>query len=114
MELRPENAYYPNVLASPSVCRKSEDITHDEVLDFSQYSLDGRVILKRKKFPPFYTKHRSWEIYLKKQEQRRNQDSVRRALIAEHGEVRSFLTDQFPECRPHPRQPKKEKEEAEN
>lgn len=67
--------------------------------------MDGRIILQKKKFPPFYTKHKSWEIYLKKQEYLRNQDQVRRNLIAKYGELRSFLTDQYPECKPYKKPP---------
>lgn len=70
-------------------------------------------MLQKKKFPPFYMKHKSWEIYLKKREYIRNQDNVRRNLIAEYGEIRSFLTDKYPECRPY-KAPPKEKEEEES
>lgn len=112
VEMCKENGYFPNVLASPSTLRSSQDLKNDEVLDFTQYSLDGRVILKRKKFPPFYTKHKSWEIYLKKQESVRNQDLVRRYMIKEYGEIRSFLADKYPECRPQRVPPKKKEEEA--
>ncbi|KAK9877580.1 hypothetical protein WA026_018686 [Henosepilachna vigintioctopunctata] len=94
------NGYFPTVLASPSKCRTEEDIETNEILDFKQYCLDGRVILERKKYPPFYTKHKSWDIYLKKQENIRNQDKVRMNLRVEYGEIRSFLTDKYPECRP--------------
>ncbi|XP_044744933.1 28S ribosomal protein S5, mitochondrial [Coccinella septempunctata] len=95
-----ENGYFPKVLASPTKCRTEEEIDKKEILDFKQYCLDGRVILQKKVFPPFYTKHKSWEIYLKKQENLRNQDKVRINLKVEYGEIRSFLTDKYPECRP--------------
>ncbi|KAK4884382.1 hypothetical protein RN001_000653 [Aquatica leii] len=100
VEFSKENGYYPTVLASPANCRKTKELKHDEVLDFTQYCLDGRVILQRKKFPPFYTKYRSWEIYLKKQEKIRNHDKVKIQLLSEYGELRSFLTDKYPEARP--------------
>lgn len=101
VELCKENLNFPNVLASPASVRTSDKLQHDETLDFTQYCLDGRVILQRKKFPPFYTKQKGWETYLKKQEIIRNQDKVKRNLIAEYGEIRSFLTDKYPECRPN-------------
>ncbi|KAF5297109.1 hypothetical protein FQA39_LY02689 [Lamprigera yunnana] len=100
VELCKENGYYPTILASPANCRKTEELKHDEVLDFTQYCLDGKVILKKKKFPPFYTKHKSWEIYLKKQENVRNHDKIKIKLLAEYGELKSFLTDKYPEARP--------------
>nr|CAH7748380.1 unnamed protein product [Callosobruchus chinensis] len=107
VEICKENNYFPNVIASPAECRKAEDIPKNEVRDWKQYCFDGRVILKRKKHPPFYTKLRSYEFYLKKQEKIRNQDKVRNNLIAEYGELRSFLADQYPECRAA-KAPKKE------
>lgn len=100
VEIRKENDDFPFVVASPSVVRKPEEIKHDEVLDFDQYIMNNRVVLKRKKFPPFYTKHKSWETYLIKQEYLRNQDKVKIRLLANHGELRSFLTDKHPEARP--------------
>lgn len=112
MELCKENDYFPNVLASPAKCRTEKEVDKDEVLDFTQYCFDNKVIYKRKKWPPFYTKHKSWEIYLKKQEIIRNQDKVKQALIAEYGEVRSFLADEYPECRAYRRPPKEKAEEA--
>jgi len=112
VELCKENGYFPNVLASPTECRKTKDLKHDEVLDFTQYCLDGRVILKRKTFPPFYTKHKSWELYLKKQEKIRNHDKVRIHMKAEYGELKSFLTDKYPEARPHKKPPKEQEETA--
>lgn len=111
VEMRKENEYFPNVVASPTKCRTQEEIDKDEILDFTQYSLNGKVILKKKKFPPFFTQHKSWENYLKKQENLRNQDKVKLQLIAEYGEIRSFLTDKYPECRPY-KPPPKQKEET--
>lgn len=101
------------MLASPTKCRTDKEIEKNEILDFKQYCLGGKVILQRKEFPPFYTKHRSWQIYLKKQEKIRNQDKVRINLMVEYGEIRSFLTDQYPECRPSKWRKQKEEEAEE-
>ncbi|CAH1110814.1 unnamed protein product [Psylliodes chrysocephalus] len=109
-----ESNYFPTVIASPTECRKAQEIPKDEILDFKQYCFDGKVVLQKKKFPPFYTKYKSYEIYLKKQEKFRNQAEVKRNLIAEYGEIRSFLTDKYPECRQYRREKKvEENEEAE-
>lgn len=114
VEFTKEQGCFPTVLASPAECRKEDQIGKDEILDFTQYCLDGRVILKKKKFPPFYTKLKSYEIYLKKQEKLRNKDKVKLDLITEYGELRSFLTDKYPECKPFRRVKKVEAaEEAE-
>ncbi|KAJ8958621.1 hypothetical protein NQ318_016344 [Aromia moschata] len=110
VEFCKENNYFPNVIASPKECRKAEEIPKDEILDFTQYCFDGKVVLKKKKFPPFYTKLKSYELYLKRQERIRNQQAVRNNLIAEYGEIQSFLTTQYPECRQY-KLPKKEEEE---
>lgn len=101
VEIRKETGEYPEVVATPSVVRKPEEIERDEVLDFKQYVMNNRVVLKRKKYPPFYTKHKSWEIRLRRQEYLRNQDKVKIRLLANYGELRSFLTDKHPEARPY-------------
>nr|CAD7589181.1 unnamed protein product [Timema genevievae] len=100
VEFRKEEDYFPTVVASPSLCRSQDQIQPNEVLDFTQHVLGDRVVLKRKKFPPFYTKLPSWENHLMKMEKIRNHDKVRLHLLAEYGEVRSFLTEKYSECRP--------------
>jgi small subunit ribosomal protein S5 len=95
VEYRKEHGNFPKVIASPIQCRKTEEIKTDEVLDFIQ---NERVVLKKKKHPQFFMKLLSWEIYLRKQEKMRNHDIVRRRMLAEHGEIRSFLTDKYSEC----------------
>nr|CAD7199852.1 unnamed protein product [Timema douglasi] len=100
VEFRKEEDYFPTVVASPSLIRSQDQIPPDEVLDFTQHVLGDRVVLKRKKFPPFYTKLPSWENHLMKMEKIRNHDKVRLHMLAEYGEIRSFLTEKYPECRP--------------
>ncbi|XP_044264182.1 28S ribosomal protein S5, mitochondrial [Tribolium madens] len=113
VEFTKENGGFPTVLASPAQCRKEDQLGKDEILDFTQYCFDGRVILKKKKYPPFYTKLKSYEIYLKKQEKLRNKEKVKLDLITQYGEIRSFLTEKYPECRPFRRAKKEEEQEAE-
>ncbi|XP_055851737.1 28S ribosomal protein S5, mitochondrial [Episyrphus balteatus] len=108
VEFRKELGGLPRVVASPNVCRKKEDIEINEVMDFTQYALNDKIVLKRKKFPPFFANTRGYELYLKKREYLRNQDNVRVDLTAHYGELRSFLTDKYPECRPHKFQREKE------
>jgi small subunit ribosomal protein S5 len=98
VEYRKEHGNYPKVVASPTKCRKPAEIPTNEVLDFNQYCMNERLVLKRKKLPPFYTKLPSWEIFLRKREKMRNHNKVRRRLLAEYGEVRSFWTEKHPEC----------------
>lgn len=111
VEICRERNYFPNVVASPQECRTAEQIPKDEIIDFKQYCFGGKVVLKKKKFPPFYTKYKSYEIYLKKQQKLRNQEAVRQNLIAEYGEIRSFLADKYPECVQYRRPLKKDTEE---
>lgn len=100
VEMRNSTGYLPKIVAQPSVCRKDEDIDIGEVKDFDLYTMNNKVVLKKKKYPPFYTRLPHWPIYLKKQEKQRNKDHVRINMLTEHGELKSFLTDNYPECKP--------------
>ncbi|GJQ80194.1 mRpS5 [Trypoxylus dichotomus] len=71
IELTKETNDFPNVLASPTQCREAKDVSSSEILDLTQHSLDGRVIYRKRKEPPFFTKLKSWQIYMKKQERSR-------------------------------------------
>lgn len=97
VEYRAENEFYPKVVASPSEVRTKQEIPHDETLDFVQYVMNDRVILKKKKFPRFYETMPHYKIFLKKFEKFRNHEKIRKDLKVEYGEVKSFLTDRFPE-----------------
>lgn len=111
VEICKENNYFPTVIASPKECRKSSEIPKDELLDFTQYCYDGRVVLKKKKRPPFYANYKSHEIYLKKYQKYRNQGKVINHLIAEYGQIQSFLHDKYPECQQYRKPPKESAEE---
>lgn len=113
VEMCKESGFFPNVVASPAKCRTKAEVDKDEILDFTQYSLGGKVIRKKKKFPPFYTNTPGYLTYLKKQENARNQDKVKMQLLTEYGEIRSFLADKYPECRAYRRVKEQKEEEAE-
>lgn len=116
VEFRKENLNYPKVVATPSVVRKPTEVKSTEILDFKQYVLGGKVILKKKKYPPFYVNTIGYKIRQSKMEYLRNQDQVKIRMLAEHGEYRSFLTDKYPEARPNVWSKKKRDQEknAEN
>ncbi|XP_033347865.1 putative 28S ribosomal protein S5, mitochondrial [Bombus vosnesenskii] len=99
VEMRKENNYFPTVLASPSIVRTSKEIPQDEILDFKQYVMNGKVLLQKKKREPFFTKLPSWLFHLRKQERHRDQDQVIIRLKAEYGDVCSFLAEKYPEAR---------------
>ncbi|CAH0550383.1 unnamed protein product [Brassicogethes aeneus] len=112
VEICKENDFFPTVIASPKEVKKAEDISKDEIIDYHQYCFNGKVVYKKKRHPPFYTKYKSYELYLRKQEKLRNQSDVKKSLIAEYGEIRSFLADKYPECVQY-RRPKREEPEPE-
>lgn len=97
VEYKSENSYYPKVIASPSVVRTKDEILKDETLDFINYVMNDKVILRKKKFPPFYERLPSYKIYLKKYEKYRNHEKIRLNLKVEYGEVKSFLNEKYPE-----------------
>ncbi|KAK2581710.1 hypothetical protein KPH14_002196 [Odynerus spinipes] len=99
VEFREENDSFPFVVASPARVRKIEEIKQNEILDFSQYLMNGKVVLKKRKYPPFYTQLDSWASHLKNMERIRNKKDVKLRLLAEYGTVRSFLADKYPEAR---------------
>ena len=59
-----------------------------------QFLNDGKVASQKKRFVPFYEKLPSWENHILKTERFRNQGQVRTRLMAQYGEVRSFLVIQ--------------------
>lgn len=101
------------MIASPKECRTKEQIAKDEILDYKQYCFDGRVVLKRKKFPPFYAEYNSYQVHLKKWERIRNQPEAKLNLIIRYGKIASYLTEKYPECT-NQYLPKREKSEEEN
>lgn len=113
VEMRKENNYFPTVLASPSIVRTSQEIPQDEILDFKQYIMNGRIPLQKKKPAPFFTKLPSWLFHLRKQERRRDQDQVVIRLRAQYDDVCSFLAEKYPEARA-PKWKKHDKKEEES
>ncbi|KAG7297835.1 hypothetical protein JYU34_018578 [Plutella xylostella] len=97
VEFKAENENFPKVIASPSTVRTKEEIGKDETLDFTQYVMNDRLILMKKKYPRFYEKMPHYKIFLRKYEKYRNHAKIRQDLKVEYGEVKSFLTDKYPE-----------------
>ncbi|XP_059473715.1 small ribosomal subunit protein uS5m [Neocloeon triangulifer] len=113
VEFKKEQGYFPKVIASPTKCRSKAELKPDELLDYSQYVMDGRVVLKKKKYPKFYVNTPGWQIHLKKYLWRRNHDDVRLRMVTEQGEIRSFLTDKYPEAKPQVWVKKRQEEQPE-
>lgn len=103
VEFKKENGDFPNVVASPTKCRTEDDIKQGEIMDYTQFAMGGKLALVRKKYPKFYESYYGYQIYLKKCERRRNHPQIKRDMLVEHDELRSFLTDKYPEAKPGPR-----------
>ncbi|XP_033339203.2 mitochondrial ribosomal protein S5 [Megalopta genalis] len=97
VEFKKESDYFPKVIASPENPRS--EIRSHEVIKFNSYIMGGKMVLKKKRPPPFYTKLPSYENHLRKMERRRDHDNVRIRLKAEYGDICSFLTEKYPEAR---------------
>ncbi|CRK92370.1 CLUMA_CG005908, isoform A [Clunio marinus] len=108
-----ETGFFPKVVASPTRCRTEKEIRENEIIDYSIFAMDGKLPLKRKKFPMFYESSYGYQVYLKKLEKRRNHFTIKENMLVEHGEMKSFLTDKYPECKPG-RLPKREPEDQES
>jgi len=61
VKVKSENGNYPVVLASPAQIRKPEEVPSNEPLDFMQYVMGNRIVLKKKKLPLFFTKLPSYK-----------------------------------------------------
>ncbi|XP_076259421.1 mitochondrial ribosomal protein S5 isoform X1 [Rhynchophorus ferrugineus] len=109
----PESNNFPNVIASPTECKEEKDLIRNETFDFNHYCFGGKVVLRKKHPAPFYTKLDSYMEHLRRCERRRNHDEVKLNLRSEYGEIRSFLTDQHPECVQFKKLKEEETQEAE-
>lgn len=98
VEFDPKRRNFPNVLASPEVCRKSSEIPTSESIDFYQHALGGRVRFMRPDHPPFFTRLPSWQVHLHRTEKRRGARTNMYHLMAKYGELQSFYTAKFPEA----------------
>jgi len=96
VELRKEREGFPRIIAKPSQVKSTRTTNQS---DFNLFLMEGKVPSEKKKYPLFYKKTPSWQVHLSKTVRFRNHDKVRVNLVSEYGEVRSFLADEFPECR---------------
>lgn len=77
IEFRNETGLHPRIISMPKSCKASKGILPKEVSDYTQYVLDDQIILKKRKFAPFYINIKGYNIFLKRKEQVRNQHKVR-------------------------------------
>lgn len=105
VEFRKDHNFLPTVRAEPAKCRTQDELLPNEVLDYTQYCLNDRIVLRKKKQPPFYTKLPGWQTHLKRAEKRRSFDIIKHNAYVRYGELRSFLTEKYPEARPNYKNP---------
>jgi len=110
VEFREENDFFPLVVASPQngTVRTEEELEPNEILDFQQIVHDGNLPRIIEDKPPFYTRLPVWEIAERKRKPVKHHREQKIEMLVRHGEIRSHLTEQFPECVPIetlPRQP---------
>ena len=95
VELREENDYFPNVVASPSngYVRSHAEIGPTEVTDFRMYLNDGEIIdVQPHKYPEWVNTQGFVKYLTKFQKVIRNRQENRVYLKAKYGQLDSFLT----------------------
>ncbi|XP_065212111.1 small ribosomal subunit protein uS5m [Planococcus citri] len=97
VEMSPYHDYFPKVLSSP----KDPVYSAEEIPNFNLYVYDNKVFHFKKKYPPFWHKDVRYPIIVRKAENKRSHFDTKIMLRAEYdNELRSFLTDEHPECKP--------------
>ncbi|KAI5747262.1 hypothetical protein M8J77_012802 [Diaphorina citri] len=112
VEFSEENDNYPTIVASPSTCKKDSS----KAPDFTEHVMGNRVVLKKKKFLPFYKQiqyNPYWPNSELKLEKVRSHYPTKVNLIAEHGKIANFLTEKYPECQTLQTMPPELKEKKE-
>lgn len=96
VDLREENFYFPNVLASPkSQVRTELDIkVPEENLDFIYYIYDGKIKMAKPRFREPWSNHPMWYRYLDKLDYGKNREKTKLLLAAKYGNTR--VLDVFP------------------
>lgn len=96
VDLREENYYYPNVLASPKsrVRCDHEIIQPEENLDFTYYMYEGKIKLAKPKRSIPWVTHPMWYRNLDKKDYFKNREKTRLLLAAKYGDTK--VKDVFP------------------
>lgn len=99
VEFAENRQFFPEIVGVPSVCRSADEIPKNENLDFKQYVLGGKVIQKRPPRIKGFSLLPSFQKYLRRKEKVRCRPMIQHQLRVRYGELRSFLTDKYPEAR---------------
>jgi len=104
VEMRPENDFYPRLLASPSngKVRTQAEIGHNEILDFEMISFEGHLPTARVEAKNPWEGTLGWDKHLRRSWAFNQHAKVRQQMRVENGEqwgaVRSHLYEKYPEC----------------
>jgi len=104
VQMRPENDYFPVVLASPSngKVRTQEEIGHNEILDFRLISYEGHVPNPRPPRKSPWEGSPQWDKHLRCKWAYDSHEKVRQRMWVENGfqqgAIRSHLYEKYPEC----------------
>ena len=96
VDLREENYFYPQVLASPNDRVRTDDElkSNNENTDFTYYIYDGRIKMVASKRKPFYETGPTWQKYLDRLDYEKNREQTKLLLAAKYGNTR--VLDVFP------------------
>jgi len=104
VEMRAENGYFPQVVASPSdgYVRTASEIGHNEILDFEMISFEGNLPQWQSEKKNPFKGTPAWDKHLRAGWAYRSHHDVRTRMRIENGTewgaVRSHLYPKYPEC----------------
>lgn len=99
VEFDEKREFFPRIVGIPSVCRTDAEIPIDENRDFKQYVFHGKIALKRPPRECGFKRLPSYQTHLKRNEVRRAWPAQRMYLRTRYGDLRSFLTEKYPEAK---------------
>lgn len=99
VEFDPKREYFPRIVGIPSVCRTAAEIPVEENREFMEHVFGGKLVLKRPPRQNPWAKLPSYQRHLKKSERKRGWPTIQHNLRVRYGELKSFLTDKYPEAR---------------
>lgn len=96
VDVREENYFYPNVLASPKdPVRTEQEIKHrGENLDFTYYIYDGRIKMVEPSKNRYYVGDATWYKHLDRLDYGKNREKTKLLLAAKYGNTK--VLDVFP------------------
>lgn len=98
VDIREENFYYPQVLASPSsgILSQHDVVSANENRDFTYYIYDGKIKMVKSESPLHlrYVGKPGWDRYLNRQDYMKNREKSKLMMAAKYGDTK--VLDVFP------------------